>query len=334
MSASLDELKQIASDINVIRDGSESEIAWLRRVIYSICGRMMLASLWDDRSDTGLVSIRHVKQRGMDILNAYQLAYPEIISENNFGVCNNDIVERIYNLFLETGQVYHKRNYVRPSTYKSLSAFGISFLSGMYATDDYYLSGVGPYSYNTIDYANERLSFSHPSMKKMLSGFVKKASWYRFADDTENYEFLRTIPPFTRGYWRGDIDRTDDVTLLRYKSNGGLKQYYLCKYHNSELMISDLPMWLNAGRNHVLLSIALLKEYGVLPSACMTRKNTLTLVEVPYRMPPEEENLLNAYSWPVVFDGEDRSFKRVIAEPLHDAIKELLINVGFDVEER
>lgn len=333
MSGSWNVLKQIAREINVTKDMSESETAWQRRVIYSICGRMMLASLWD-YSDADTVSVRHMKQRGLEMLESYQLLYPSIVSESNYGIHNQDLVERMYDRFLQIGQMYHKRNYVRAASARSRYISGVSLLSGMYATDSYYLSGVGPYRMGCDDNAMQGFPFTHPLIEDLLEGYIKNAMWVALNGAIEDYEFLRTVPPFTRGYWRADPDVEAAITLLRYKNNDGPKQYYLCKRQADVLMVSALPRWINQDRNHVLLSIALLKEYEALPPVIITKRDTIAVVELPYRLPPEEEAVLNTYSWPYAYDGEDRAFKRFIAMPLYGAIKEMMQTVGFNVEER
>lgn len=52
---------------------------WICQIIYSVAGKMALASLWDRYEDKSCsVSIQHFKNRAAQIFDAYEGIYPEI----------------------------------------------------------------------------------------------------------------------------------------------------------------------------------------------------------------------------------------------------------------
>ena len=327
-------LNDIAKKTNVLFDPSETVTDWKRRVVYSVCGRMMLSSLWDYSEDRS-VSVQLVKRRGKDIMQSYQLLFPEIASESNFGEHIDALAEKIYELHLINGQMYHKNWRVSPSRFGSDYIGNVVLLKGLYATDDCFMSGIGPYiTKKSGDEGdnNNSLKVNRPDLESLLSGFIDNAKWYE-SSDLKGYEFLRTTPPFTKGYWLDRPDR-NDILLMRYKNNDlGPKTYFLHKSNEGRDLIADLPDWIGKQQRFTMLAIALLKKYDALPKASLIKKDTIANVKIPYYLPPEEGNLIREYTWPKLFDGDDSPFERVISIQLYDTVKLLLNGIGFEVEE-
>ena len=333
MDITLLELKDISRDINTPQDPEEDVSRWMRRVVYSVCGRMTLAALWDCPEGES-VSIQHIKQRCAEIMKAYCLIYPAIVSETDYGDHVADMVERIYEIYLESGQMYHKRNRVTPSKYICHTVSGVSFVKGIYATVDCYMSGIGPYLIQEGDVSeDDSFHFSHPEMGLLLDSLVKGAQWVEMTRGTEAYSFLKMKPPYSP-YWTKKADWTSGISMVRYDGDGnGRKQYFLATIQDGKILMSDLPAWINERRKHVYLTTEILKRCGTLPPVIMKKNKQLTEIEIAYRLPPEEETLLKMYTWPHRFDGEDSSFKRIVVSELHEAMKRLFLQTGFDVQE-
>ena len=328
------ELKTIAREINIIQDPQESDSAWERRVIYSICGRMAMASLWDCANGE-TVSVQHLKGRCSEILEAFETICPEIISPSDFGDNDSAIIDCIYDLYCSGGQLYHKRNRIAPSKKTCKTIEGISLMKGLYATDTCFMSGLGAY---LIDAQKENevksLGFSHPESAPLLDYLIQNAHWNEFQIGNLQCSFLRTIPPFTRGYWTNSPDRDGGISIACYDGDGnGSKQYYLTNKAEGKRWIADLPSWISDNRMHVYLTTEILKRYEILPPIKMKLYKTITEIEIPYRLPPEEETFVKLYSWPKRYDGQEHSFTRIIASELSPLMKKLFVQIGFDVQE-
>lgn len=348
MESTFLELKDISRDINVLQDPDEDDVKWMRRVVYSVCGRLTLAALWDcPEGET--VSVQYIKQRCAQAMKAYSLLYPEIVSASDFGEHANDLVECIYGNYLEGGQFYHKRNRVSPPKYTCHTINGISFIKGLYATEDCYISGIGPYIVQNNDIVakvaskDDVFQFNHPN-GLLLDGLLKNAQWHeitgeitgttvRKTNTLTDYVFLKTTPPF-RPYWIKRPDRTSGISMMCHEGDGlGRKQYFLIDIRDDKILVSDLPEWINNNRCHVYLTTELLRRYGTLPPIRMEKLGTLTKVDIQYRLPPDEECFVRMYSWPYRFDGSDTAFHRVIASELHNGMQKILTSTGFEVVE-
>lgn len=326
-------LNNIAEEMGVECDQTETETAWIRRVIYSVCGRLMLSSLWD--SSDGIVSVEHIKKRGSDILTAYQSLFPEIANDSNFGKNTKSIVETVYSLLLESGQMYHKANYCAPSQLEGSWLGGVVLVKGLYAYDQCRMSGVGPFITDGNLENVIRSQRDYSNIDTLLESFINSANWYEYDELEGDYEFLRTqTASDKKGYWIDNPDRPDGVNLMRQKNNSnGPRLYYFHKTKGGKDMISDLPYWISEKKRFTMLAIALRKYYGTLPSIKMIKSDTTAKIVLHYYLPPDEDILLRTYSWPKLFDGEDSPFNRTISIKLYDAIKQLFRNIGFYVEE-
>lgn len=328
------DLEEIAKTMNIIQDPSEEKEQWARRVVYSICARMALASLWDSESD-GTVSVQHMKNRILEILEVYQLLLPEIISSDNYGDFNKSIAEDIYSTYLASGFLYHKANRVTSSLYSTINFDNICLVKGIYATSTCYMSGMGPYIVN--DLANEKgfdLHINHPNAGVLLNKMIDDAVWDEYYGEVGKESFLRTYPSFKNKYWIDKYDRPGEISLFKYGEIGKeALRYCLCKKVNGELFISELPYWMSEDRRFTLLSVELLKRFGTLPQIIAKKQESFVEIDVGYRLPPEEEALFRLYSWPKRFDMDNQPFNRIVSNRVYPIMKELFVQTGFEVKE-
>ena len=68
-----------------------------------------------------------------------------------------------------------------------------------------------------------------------------RAPEYDFESSSDT-EYLRLKPPFSGGYWGPKPDRTGNVAMLR-SGNHGSQLYYLYRYQDKALEVSQLPQW-------------------------------------------------------------------------------------------
>ena len=70
-------LSSVAHKYHICKGARETENEWKTRLVYSICGMMAYASLWDD-SEEGTISIVHLKRKVRSMLANYKSMYPEL----------------------------------------------------------------------------------------------------------------------------------------------------------------------------------------------------------------------------------------------------------------
>ena len=63
-------LSSVAHKYHICKGARETENEWKTRLVYSICGMMAYASLWDD-SEEGTISIVHLKRKVRSMLANY-----------------------------------------------------------------------------------------------------------------------------------------------------------------------------------------------------------------------------------------------------------------------
>lgn len=105
-------LSAVAQKYNIRRGLQEAENDWKTRLIYSVCGMMAYASLWDETEDEP-VSIVHLKRKVRSMLSSYKSMYPEL--SNSLPYISAELEDEIAGLFLSTGMVYHRPNRIAPS---------------------------------------------------------------------------------------------------------------------------------------------------------------------------------------------------------------------------
>lgn len=185
-------LLKVASRYNIRKGTEESEDDWKARLVYSICGMMAYASLWDE-SDEETVSIVHLKSKVRSILDSYKSMYPELLTYLPY--IPEELEEEIVGLFLKTGVVY-QRPYQIALAMKHEEAFGnILFRRGIALDAISCVSGIGFYAKQR----EEIISYGVKSMfgleqEKLLdlwSSTVAAASWETDLSLEHNIKYLR-----------------------------------------------------------------------------------------------------------------------------------------------
>ncbi len=133
-------LSSIAEKYDIKKGNSESDEEWKSRIIYSICGLMAYASLWDE-TDEQSVSIAHVKNRIGAIFNGYVSIFPEVkqLLPTNSETLENEICD----IFQSCGVVYHCPNRIVSAMRKEKSVGNILFQRGIPVDEICSVSGLG-----------------------------------------------------------------------------------------------------------------------------------------------------------------------------------------------
>ena len=135
-------LSKVSRQCHIFRGEQETEEEWKTRLIYSICGMMAYACLWDDTEEP--ISIVHLKRRIRSMLANYKSMYPEL--SGNLPHVSEELEDEIINQFLSTGVIYHRPNRIAPSIKHEELFSGILFQRGIALDNISCVSGIGFYS--------------------------------------------------------------------------------------------------------------------------------------------------------------------------------------------
>lgn len=326
-------LLKVASRYNIIKGTEESENDWKARLVYSICGMMAYASLWDE-SEEETVSIVHLKSKARSILDSYKSMYSEL--SQYLPNTAEELEEEIVGLFLKTGVVY-QRPYQIASAMKHEEAFGnILFQRGIDLDNIACVSGIGFYAKQSEEIISDGIKsmfgLEQENLLDLWRSTVAAASWKTDLSLEHNIKYLRLKPPFTRGYWVDKPERNGTISILRVELTG-LQLYYLYRYAGTKLEVSLLPQWQVEEYNYRTLASACLLTYGTLPPIEYEEDGALVYLNMNYLLPPRELNFLKLYSWPKTCKTIPSDFRRKLSKDVFIAIKSILLDAGYEFKE-
>lgn len=322
-------LSTVAQKHHIHKGTRETEDEWKTRLVYSICGMMAYASLWD-YSEDGTISIVHLKRRVQVIFENYKSMYPELLGYLPYNT--QELENELEELFLSTGVVYHCPNRIVPSM-KHEEAFGdILFQRGIALDSISYVSGVGFYSKQDKTEDSNRIKtmfgLEHETLQSLWSTTLSAAVWQSNQLFESNTEYLRLKPPFSQGYWVNKPDTTSTASILRSGMKGAWL-YYLYRYCGGAIEVSPLPQWQVESYNYRALACACLFSYGTLPPIKYSEDGTLVHIHMDYLLPPRELAFLKLYSWPETCTSLPCNFKRKLSTEVFTAIKSILSDEGY-----
>ena len=186
-------LSKVSRQYHIFRGKQETEEEWKTRLIYSICGMMAYACLWDDTEES--ISIVHLKRRIRSMLANYKSMYPELSGNLPHG--SEELEDEIANLFLSTGVVYHRPNRIAPSIKHEELFSGILFQRGIALDNISYVSGIGFYSKQDggTNPSNIKTMFGleQENLQTLWQTTLSAASWESNPSFEFGTEYLRLI---------------------------------------------------------------------------------------------------------------------------------------------
>ena len=324
----------IAKELNIGKDKSEKDVEWYRRVVYSVVGRMALATLWNE-NDKGEISVRGLKRTTYELLKAYESIVPEINSTSNYGECTDMLCDSILSTMESAGFFYHRADYYRIAKTKHIKMGEVNFCRGIYATESCYMSGLGAYTKVANAEENEGSFLSLEKPQFVLQKLIESAYWRECDFEREKVEYLKMEEPFKNGYWMDQPNFQFQYSLARTKKEreAFLQTYYLLRNTSDGMKAAELPAWVSEDRNYTVLSTALLQCYKQMPPVIIKYGDEIAKIEIGSRLYPDVEKLILAYSWPKRYDGENSPFSRIIPKSLSGTLKKILVDTGYNVKE-
>lgn len=326
-------LSEVANKYCIPKGAKEEENDWKARLVYSICGMMAYASLWDNLEEES-ISIVHLKSKIRSILANYKSMYPELSGSIPF--VSEELEDEVAGQFLNTGVVYHRPNRIAPSM-KHEEPFGsILFQRGVALDNISCVSGIGFYSkqdrVTNPDGVKTMFGLEHESLQTLWSAKLSAAFWETALSFEQNTEYLRLKPPFSQGYWVNKPDATGTASILRAGMKGS-QLYYLYRYSDAKMEVSPLPQWQVESYNYRSLACACLSTYGTLPPIEYFEDGSLVHIRMNYLLPPRELNFVKLYSWPETCISLPCDFRRKLSIEVFNAIKSILSDEGYEFKE-
>jgi hypothetical protein len=327
-------LSGIAHQYHIPKGAQETENDWKTRLIYSICGMMAYASLWDD-SEEEPVSIVHLKRKVRSVLVSYRSMYPEL--SGSLPYVSEELENEIEKQFLNTGVVYHRPNRISPSMKHEESFCNILFQRGIALNSISCVSGIGFYSKQDGATSPDRLKamfcLEQETLHTLWHATISVSTWRPNPLFEQSTEYLRLKPPFSQGYWVNKPDTTGTISILRTGMKGS-QLYYLYRYSGTTLEVSPLPQWQVESHNYRALSCACLSTYGTLPPIEYFEDGALIHIHMNYLLPPRELEFLKLYSWPETCTSLPCDFRRKLSTEVFTAIKNVLSIEGYEFKRR
>lgn len=324
-------LSNAAGEFSIEQGQSETEEQYKTRIIYSIAGRMALASLWDV-VDEGNISIIHFKNRIHNIFDSYKALYPELAA--TLPVDGSGPANDIYDICLRTGILYHEPNRIAMSAKSEVSSGGVLFTRGYPVGTRQSVSGIGTYSLSkkteTAD-ARGWFMLDDKSLSDNWRNVIDGVTWNRLRSDGRT-EYLRMDPPFTRGYWLNGPDKTGRISLLRTGVEG-TQLYYFYRWSGTTIEVSQIAAWRTEELEYRQLANACLAYNGSLPRTKYVFDGDIVRVSFGYLPPPTELNIWKLYSWPESMINLPQDFNRICSKSVFCPLKGIMETRGFVFEE-
>lgn len=339
-------LDKIADTYHIARGDKESDERWKARVVYSLLGRMALASLSDDLEENEvvpengeIVSIAHFKGRIQEAFDSYLLLYPEL--NTLFPAESKALSGEIYDIFLKTGCIYHTAYRITSAAPAMTRQGGVQLERGMPLERKQYISGLGAYLAENTAFegailyssAQEMFGLQEGTLSELWTALETNAVWSPLYMG-ENMEYLSHTPPFQ---WNSAPSKDVDISIARLGQPGGWL-YYLYRMENGWILGSQLPHWLvndpfYGGMAHRTVVHAYLAHYAQLPAIHYKAEGATIQTSFAQLLPPAELYWIRLYSWPLFFASFPSDFKRVFSLEMFQTVKEILEQIGYQFKE-
>ena len=326
-------LENISKEFHIQKGEEETINAWKARIVYSYLGQIGLSSLFDIQEDLSASSIQHFKSRISEALESFLEMYPELTGA--FSTDDESLLDEIYDIIQKTGLIYHEPYRIVPCVRKLAIGSNMIFSRGQAIEEKRFLSGLGSY----LPFINEKAGVSVSEMFMLHTENLGK-SWLNLISDsvfTEvhailPFEYLRTKPPFNRGYWCDDPDGSGSVSVAR-TGMPGKRIYYLYQYEGSVLRVSQLPGWRTDDYEYRSVATGNLMAQNTLPETVFRMDGNLVTMKIGYLFPPAEMNAIKLYSWPASYVGLPHDFTRIMNRDVFEEFHLLLSGLGFHFKE-
>ncbi|WP_347489816.1 hypothetical protein ABDB91_01265 [Desulfoscipio sp. XC116] len=327
----------LAQKLHICKGKNESDSSWNFRVLYSAISLNMLASLYDYDEDSGqsvgneqMVSMQHVRTRGIELIESYRDLYRTAMTQLN--LCSEKLAESIRDIYMQTGYILHKANYLTAPTAICAKYEDIYFLRGTSPWNVEYMSGLGCYAYTVTDTSVEDVwrmfRIENTEISVWWKQFLHNCQWRELNELPTEVEYINYSRKSGEQYWLSNAPKSG-LSMYRDKSIGE-KKYGLIQVAAGQILTSVLPVWQVDNKEYLRISLALQNAAAKNPTVRIKSASSISHIQLSYLLPPCEQNFLELFSWPS--EGISR-WKRTVVTELLPIFKQLFKNLCFNIME-
>ena len=327
----------LAEKLHISKGTKESDSSWSFRVLYSSIALNMLASLYDYDEDSEqsvdneqLVSMQHVRSRGIELIESYRDLYRTAMTQ--LYLPSEELSESIRDIYMQTGYMLHKANYLTAPIAVCSKYEYIYFLRGTSPWNVEYMSGLGCYSYSETDTRVEDVwrmfRIENIEIGVWWKQFLHDCQWRESNEVPAEVEYINYSRKNGEPYWLSNAPKSG-LSMYRDKSIGE-KKYGLIQVGKRQILTCALPGWQVDNKEYLRISLALQNASEKNPTILIKSTSSISYIQLGYLLPPYEQNFLELFSWPS--EGMSR-WKRSIATELLPIFKQLFKNLGFNIVE-
>ncbi|MSS20337.1 hypothetical protein [Pseudoramibacter porci] len=326
-------LEVIAKDLDIKQGKNESTSDWKARTAYSAAGKMALGSMWDEQEDNVNISVQHFRDRAEQELTALCKVDHDV---TKLADVINEMVEEIYDIYLNCGFIYHSAYRIAPCEEKKVQIGNLSFVRSCGLQEKLQVCGLGLYKtyamgkYTKAKSLEELYQLQTAPYDQFFEKLIKDTVWQE-TTSMNGVEYLRIRRSTYDSYWQYSPD--EDVVSLMRMGKEGQKSYYFYKKEGAAIYYCPLPNWVS---NHLGFRYAanwVLKKRGTLLPTLYSIDGGLVRLQIQYLYPPNILNFVKLYTWPESMK-EINDFNRITKLDVFQIIQQTLEPLGFQFKER
>lgn len=310
------------------------------------------------------ISLTHFKRKIINLFCSWFSLYPEIVGyfqkkgENSF-IEKEELVsdftqyedswqnwpskhlgiarfwaDQIYSTYLHTGFFYHSAYRLSPPAKCYTCEEYIRLVRGLPLNQLPQMSGLGTYQTGlfrakTLENSLDIFSMFHLQKQPLKDYWEFVVNRFPLTPGSipEEASFLRTNPPFQKGYWL-NLPEKEQISLM--KSNHVYYLYLLEK--DGTFLCAPLPDWLGLKGEYRRLALGLLAQKGKLPVILFKKRGPLVHITQKYLLPPSELEFLKVYSWPAFLEGAS-DFRADMDTRVFNMLRGTFEKIGYQFKE-
>lgn len=316
---------------------------WKFQLIYSVAGKMALASLWDEQmGESGGVKESHVNKRIREIIETYSDMLSSIQSE--IIRSTNVLMKEIVQIYLQTGYFYKKGDLFVPSPEKLCGNEMVQLKRFSLFDEEWRMGGLGAYRRQA---ANGRISpgmvfgWGNQTWQGRLKELMESEEWEPLNAQEARWEYAAPVLNRKEFQWK-TVPPEKDIFFMRRKHKE--YDYALGKARGSKIVIKKIPQWYVQPFREGESIADRLYEIGIwicagenkLPKHRGIVMNDMVKVSLAYELPTEEMNFFKLYSWPANIEISHWDHERIMPVPVFTLFEKEMETVGaaFSIEQR
>ena len=321
-------IPEISDWLSIEKGTLESKADWQKRVLYSSVAMQMLASVYDTADDIealydGTVSMQHMSNRGIELVTIYN----DILD-----VEVDSAVDRLRELFVETGCILHRANRLYAVQPASAPDEAMFFTRGVYPWQARQASGAGILVKESTGMETDLdalFGIEPHSIADWNAHFMHTLKW-RTEPLPSEVEFLNLDRYREQGYWARQ-NPTIASNLCR-SLNPSQRNYRLIRTE-PEPAVADIPEWMTENADYRRIALGLISNHGTSPSVLFRTEGLVCYVSSGYLLPSAEQNFYELFSWPEWARGKASPFNRIIPVTMMPTLRRVFSRLGFIIKE-